>query len=125
MPTESAETRIAMILTYRLVTQYELTPQEAATAVYQLQRKQNGPHTHLVIAEAMRLLHDTAKPLQAAIEGLRAVLLTAGAAMAEHARTTSQPPAPDRRMRAAWISPYGPTHRRRGQQLGKESPRAR
>lgn len=118
MTTEQVEARAVMVLVFRLVQRYELTPQEASVAVGQRRRGETGPHTHLVAEEATALMRDMAAPFRAFLEAMRPAAEAAAAAMSELSRALraaipQQPAGRPGRDRPAWASPYGPPPRRR------------
>ena len=105
----------AMLLVHRLITRHGLTTEEAVTAVAQRHRGVEGPHTHLVTAEAQTVVKDTAAAFRAVAEALRPAAEAAAAAIRaflEAVRTAPHLPG-RRRDRPAWQSPYGPAQRRR------------
>lgn len=118
MTPEQASAHAALILIGRLVTRRGLTVEEAVTAVAQRRRREDGPHTDLVIAEAHAVVAEAAAPVMALMqkmaEAMQPVIQAASAAMAELARAfkpaTGKTAA--RRDRPVWASPYGPPPRR-------------
>ncbi|MFD5788633.1 hypothetical protein ACFWH1_18670 [Streptomyces sp. NPDC127037] len=114
MTPEQASAHAALILIGRLVRLHGLTTEEAVTAVAQRRRREDGPHTHLVVAEAHTVLAEAMAPIRTFMEAMRPVATAAAAAMAELARAL-QPiarRAATGRDRPAWASPYGPPPRR-------------
>ncbi|BBA98299.1 hypothetical protein RVR_4431 [Actinacidiphila reveromycinica] len=115
MTPEQASARAALVLIHRLVRRHGLSVEDAATAVAQRRRREDGPHTHLVVAEAHAVLAEAMAPIRTFMEAMRPVAKAAAAAMAELARAL-QPVARQvaaGRDRPAWASPYGPPPRRR------------
>ncbi|MEU2487101.1 hypothetical protein ABZ593_21140 [Streptomyces sp. NPDC012617] len=113
---EQASARAAIILMRRLIANHGLTVEEAVTAVAQRRRRETGPHTHLVVAEAHAVMAEALVPIRAAIEALAPMAQTLAAAMAELRRAlrqTTTKAAAARRDRPAWATPYGPPLRRR------------
>ncbi|RWZ73361.1 hypothetical protein EQK42_24840, partial [Streptomyces albidoflavus] len=111
MTPEQASARASIILTRRLVTNHGLTVEEAITALAQRRRRETGPHTHLVVAEANAVLAEALQPIRAAIEALRPMAEAAATAMGDLGRALRQTtPAAQaaRRDRPAWATPYGP-----------------
>ncbi|MGY3199794.1 hypothetical protein [Streptomyces sp. TE5632] len=109
------QARAALLLTGRLIQRHGLTVEEAVTAVAQKQRKETGPHTHLVAAEAAAVMSEATATLRAFTDALRPAVEAAAAAIAALVRTLQtapQPAARTRRDRPAWASPYGPPRRR-------------
>ncbi|MFB8347981.1 hypothetical protein [Streptomyces niveus] len=116
MTPEQASARAAIILVRRLIMNHGLTVEEAVTAVAQLRRREDGPHTHLVVAEAHAVMAEALVPIRKMIEAFQLIAQAAAAAMAELGRALRQnAPAATavRRDRPAWASPYGPPPRRR------------
>lgn len=112
MTPEQAHARAALLLIGRLVKRRGLTVREAVTAVAQRRRRETGPHTDLVLAEARAVLAEALAPMRALIEAFQPVARAAATVMAELGGALSQ--APDVRAdRPAWVSPYGPPPRRR------------
>ncbi|WNI31479.1 hypothetical protein [Streptomyces sp. ITFR-6] len=115
MTPEQASAHAALVLIRRLVRTHGLSVEDAATAVAQRRRREDGPHTHLVVAEAHAVLAEAMAPIRTFMEAMRPVAKAAAAAMAELARAL-QPVARQVatvRDRPAWASPYGPPPRRR------------
>ncbi|MEZ7005015.1 hypothetical protein [Streptomyces sp. AD55] len=107
MTPEQARAHAALILIHRLVRNHGLTAEEAVTAVAQRRRREDGPHTDLVIAEAHAVVAEAAAPVMAMIKKM-------AEAMAELARAfkpATGKTAAARRDRPAWASPYGPPPR--------------
>ncbi|WP_199570581.1 hypothetical protein [Streptomyces murinus] len=120
MTPEQARAHAALILIHRLVRNHGLTAEEAVTAVAQRRRREDGPHTELVIAEAHAVVAEAAAPVMALMkkmaEAMQPMMQAASAAMAELARAfkpTTGKTAAARRDRPAWASPYGPRPHRR------------
>ncbi|MDX2922726.1 hypothetical protein [Streptomyces sp. NE06-03C] len=118
MTPEQASARAALLLIRRLIRNHGLTFEEATTAVAQRRLREDGPHTHLVIAEAHAVMTEALAPVRTAIEAMRPMMKAAAAAMAEMTRvlrTALPPQQSDRtgRDRPAWATPYGPPQRRR------------
>ncbi|GAA2948679.1 hypothetical protein ACFPN0_14970 [Kitasatospora cinereorecta] len=116
MTPEQASARAALILIGRLVKLHGLTVEEAVTAVAQRRRRETGPHTHLVLAEAHAVMAEALAPIRAAIDAFRPMAQAAAAAMAELSRTlrqTTPKATAARHDRPAWATPYGPPPRRR------------
>lgn len=125
MPTEQDHRRAAMVMVGRLVHRHGLTLGEALVAVDQRRRRETGPHTDLVKAEAeeyvrefraaLRSLVDPLQPLMAAaaraLAELAKALQPVARQLAEHAAASSTPAR--RRDRPAWATTYGPPPRRR------------
>ncbi|MFI1954823.1 hypothetical protein ACH437_23745 [Streptomyces xinghaiensis] len=107
MTPEQASDHAALLLTSRLVHYHGLTVEEAATAVVQRRRRQHGPHTHLVTAEAHAVLTEAATPIRTALEAIRPAAKAAAAAMADLTRVFRKA-APARHDRLTCTSPYGP-----------------
>ncbi|THA54282.1 hypothetical protein [Streptomyces sp. A1136] len=116
MTPEQASARAALLLIGRLVRLRGLTVEEAVTAVAQRRRRETGPHTDLVVAEAHAVMSEALAPIRAAMEAFKPMAQAAAAAMAELARAlrpVAQQTAAARRDRPAWATPYGPPPRRR------------
>ncbi|WP_228976704.1 hypothetical protein [Streptomyces sp. DH12] len=116
MTPEQASVRAAQLLIGRLVKRHGLTVEEAVAAVAQRRRREAGPHTDLVVAEATAVLAEVLAPVRAVMEALRPMAQAAAAAMADLARALRQAATATRGTRAdrpAWASPYGPPPRRR------------
>ncbi|MEU6929007.1 hypothetical protein AB0A05_07565 [Streptomyces sp. NPDC046374] len=116
MTPEQASARAALLLIGRLVKRHGLTVEEAVTAVAQRRRRETGPHTDLVVAEAHAVLAEALAPIRACMDALRPMAQAAAAAMAELGRALNQAAPVARAARAdrpAWASPYGPPPRRR------------
>ncbi|MBT2453306.1 hypothetical protein [Streptomyces sp. ISL-86] len=116
MTPEQARARAALLLIGRLVRLRGLTVEEAVTAVAQRRRRETGPHTDLVVAEAHAVMSEALAPIRAAMEAFKPIAQAAAAAMAELARALrpiAQQTAAARRDRPAWATPYGPPPRRR------------
>jgi hypothetical protein len=115
MTPEQASARAALLLIARLVHLRGLTVEEAVAAVAQRRRRETGPHTHLVLAEANAVLAEALAPMRKLIEAFQPVVKAAAAAMADLVKTF-QPVVQQiaaRRDRPAWVTPYGPPPRRR------------
>ncbi|MFD3609001.1 hypothetical protein ACFWXA_13170 [Streptomyces atroolivaceus] len=116
MTPEQASARAALLLIGRLVRLRGLTVEEAVTAVAQRRRREDGPHTDLVVAEAHAVMAEALAPIRAAIDAMKPMAQAAATAMAELSRALRQA-APAtvaaRADRPAWASPYGPPPRRR------------
>lgn len=119
------ETRVRLLLAHRLMHRHGLTPSEALNALDQVRAGTEGPHTHLVRAEARAVLEEMCGPLRDLIrryvEAVGPALQALGATMrrvAEQLRGARQddyalaPPRPKPRDRPSWQSPYGPPTRR-------------
>ncbi|MFJ7592491.1 hypothetical protein ACIQZO_35000 [Streptomyces sp. NPDC097617] len=113
MTPEQASARAALILIGRLVKLHGLTVEEAVTAVAQRRRREDGPHTHLVVAEARAVMAEALAPVRAFMKALRPVIEASAAAMTELRSALRQAAPAARRDRPAWTSPYGPPPRRR------------
>jgi len=118
MTPEQASAQAALILIGRLIKRHGLTVEEAVTAVAQCRRREDGPHTHLVVAEAAAVMAEAMAPIRAFIEAMRPAVQAAAAAMADFGRALraaipQQPADRPGRNRPAWASPYGPPPRRR------------
>ncbi|WP_327241048.1 hypothetical protein OG243_01880 [Streptomyces sp. NBC_01318] len=82
---------------------------KAVTAVAQRRRRETGPHTELVLAEAMA-------PMCSLMEAFQPLAEAAAAAMAELGRAlqpVAQQATGSRCDRPPWATPYGPPPRRR------------
>lgn len=116
MTPEQASAHASLVLIRRLVRNHSLTVEEAVTAVAQRRRREDGPHTHLVVAEAQAVVAEASSPIRALMEAMRPLFKAASAAMTELA-CALQPIARQtlaaHRDRPAWASPYGPPPRRR------------
>lgn len=116
MTPEQASAHAALILVGRLVQRRGLTVEEAVTAVAQRRRREDGPHTDLVVAEAHAVMSEALAPVREFMEAMRPMMQAATTAMAELGRALLQSaPAATaaRRDRPAWATPYGPPPRRR------------
>ncbi|MGW6391149.1 hypothetical protein ACWFR1_11730 [Streptomyces sp. NPDC055103] len=116
MTPEQASARAALILIGRLVKLHGLTVEEAVTAVAQRRRREDGQHTHLVLAEAHAVMAEALEPIRALMEAWRPAVQAAAEAMAELGRALRQSApaaAAARRDRPAWATLYGPPPRRR------------
>jgi hypothetical protein len=111
MTPEQASDHAALLMTRRLVRNRGLTVEEAVTAVAQRRRREVGPHTHLVLAEAHAVIAEAAAPIRALMEAMQPIAQAAAATMAELARALQS--TAGRRDRPAWATPYGPPPRRR------------
>jgi hypothetical protein len=118
------------ILRRRLVDNHGLTSWDALRAIRAVERGRETRHAHLVRAEAQAVIDEAMEPIRAAMRSAVAAVAPAiesfGRAMqqfAEAARTAAvstpddfalAPPQPTRPGdRPAWLSPYGPSARRR------------
>ncbi|MFF3096759.1 hypothetical protein [Streptomyces cyaneofuscatus] len=126
MTPEQASARAALLLIHRLIRHHGLTYEEAVTAVTQRRRGEDGPHTHLVLAEATAVLREAMEPLRTFAAALRPAAEAAARAMAALTAALRTTPAttPARPDRPAWATPYGPPPRRR-RQSRKEAARVR
>ncbi|WNI20353.1 hypothetical protein [Actinacidiphila sp. ITFR-21] len=107
MTPEQAHARAAVVMVGRLVRHRGLTVTEALTAVDQRRRREPGPHTDLVTAEAEAYVQE----FRASLRALGKALQPIAQQIAEHAAASSTPAR--RRDRPAWASTYGPPPRRR------------
>lgn len=115
-PQEAAEARVELLLISRLVGRHHLTADEATIAVGQHHRRETGPHTDLVAAEARALLDEGTAAIRRFLQALPPVAKAAAAAAADLERAlqpVARPAAGRRRDRPTWASPYGPPPRRR------------
>ncbi|MFJ2206000.1 hypothetical protein [Streptomyces microflavus] len=115
MTPEQASARAALLLVRRLIHHHGLTYEDAVTAVTQRRRGEDGPHTHLVLAEATAVVREAIDPIRTLMEALRPAAESAARALAALAATIrTTPPTtqawPDR---PAWATPYGPPTRHR------------
>ncbi|MFF4388544.1 hypothetical protein ACFY0G_17455 [Streptomyces sp. NPDC001552] len=117
MTPEQASARAALVLIHRLIQNRGLTVEEAVVAVAQRRRREVGPHTDLVTAEAAAVLHEAFAPIRAMMEAFKPVAQAMATAMADLVRALQRPAiqgaATARASRPAWASPYGPPPRRR------------
>ncbi|WP_327385046.1 hypothetical protein [Streptomyces sp. NBC_01207] len=116
MTPEQGRATAALMMISRLIRHQGLTGEEAATAVAQRIRGEEGPHTHLVTVEAAAMLAEMTAPIRAFMEALRPAVMAATETMAailgRLAANTAT--AAGRCLdRPAWASPYGPPTRRR------------
>ncbi|MEU8834858.1 hypothetical protein [Streptomyces sp900116325] len=117
MTPEQASARAALLLIGRLVKNHGLTVEEATTAVGQRRRRETGPHTHLVLAEAHDVLTEAMAPIRALADAMAPMVRAATAAMSEIVSTLRQPATQQtttaNRDRPTWATPYGPPPSRR------------
>ncbi|MER7739975.1 hypothetical protein ABTX34_16945 [Streptomyces sp. NPDC096538] len=115
MPMTRPEIQAAVLLRHRLVTRHGLTSEEATIAIVQRHRGEEGPHTHLVAAEATAALKEVTAEFRAVMEALRPAAEAAAAAVRAFLQAVRTAPHPvgRRRDRPAWQSPYGPARPRR------------
>ncbi|MFZ4266552.1 hypothetical protein [Streptomyces arboris] len=110
MTPEQASARAALLLVRRLISRHGLTYEDAVTAVTQRRRGEDGPHTHLVLAEATAVLREAIEPIRTFAAALRPAAEAAARAMTTLTAALRTAPAttqahPDR---PAWATPYGP-----------------
>ncbi|WSA82678.1 hypothetical protein OG930_43835 [Streptomyces sp. NBC_01799] len=89
---------------------------KAVTPVAQRRRRETGPHTELVLAEAQAVLAEAMAPMCSLMEAFQPLAEAAAAAIAELGRAlqpVAQQATGSRRDRPPGAAPYGPPPRRR------------
>ncbi|WP_327421861.1 hypothetical protein OG763_15095 [Streptomyces sp. NBC_01230] len=116
MTPEEASARAELLLIGRLVRNRGLAVEEAVTAVAQRRRRETGPHTDIVLAEAHAVLAEAMAPMRSLMEALKPLAQAAAAPMVELScalRPVAEQSTAAPRDRPAWATPYGPPPRRR------------